>query len=350
MATTAPSLADARRAAEAVAVEGVSQVLLFGSLARGEESLESDIDLVAIFDDLDYRTRWDRKVLLERLAADAAGRPVDVRVTDWPEWTIRSEVVTTSFESAIAVHAVVLWRGEPQGVNWGKEIGLPTTNQGDAINSLEHVRQALTRLYDNLDLSRNEQGALEDRDPTEYLWAMAVRLRSVCSEAQLVAENSLKALVHHRGRDAPGLTHDLEGLLEKLSVEDQQNLRTMFTGIEPKDVSPWRKRGTYPADCPEVPLGVLVTTAHRTTTTATRLARFAADRLSPTHRRTLPAIRSPLDEVLPPPDAGFITDGIRRFAGRIDSVLTTWDLDAQSPTAVMAHPPPPEPCPSGDDL
>ena len=194
---TPPSLADARRAAEAVAVEGVSRVLLFGSLARGEQTPESDIDLVAIFDDLDYRTRWRRKVELENLASSEVGYPVEVRVTDWPEWAVRSEVVTTSFESRIAADAVVLRDGEPQGVNWGKEIGLPATNQQEAVASLENATTALILLEGHLEPSGAERAALEEADPESYVHGLSARMRAVCSQAQLVMENSLKALIHH---------------------------------------------------------------------------------------------------------------------------------------------------------
>ena len=120
-------------------------MLLFGSLARGRQAPESDIDLVAIFDDLDYPTRWARKSELQRLAGEAAGCDVDVRVTDWPEWAVRSKVVTTSFESRIARDAVVLWSGEPRGVNWDKEIGLPTTNEEEAAASLTNACEAVRR-------------------------------------------------------------------------------------------------------------------------------------------------------------------------------------------------------------
>lgn len=42
---------------EAIAI-GVSQIILFGSLARGEARLTSDIDLLIVWDtDLDYLTR-----------------------------------------------------------------------------------------------------------------------------------------------------------------------------------------------------------------------------------------------------------------------------------------------------
>ena len=62
-----PRKADAQRAADALAQAGAARVLLFGSLARGEAGEGSDIDLVAVFDDLDYAQR--------RSQAARAGRP-----------------------------------------------------------------------------------------------------------------------------------------------------------------------------------------------------------------------------------------------------------------------------------
>ena len=42
-------------AAEALISGGAEEVLLFGSVARGDADESSDIDLVAVFADIDYR-------------------------------------------------------------------------------------------------------------------------------------------------------------------------------------------------------------------------------------------------------------------------------------------------------
>ena len=47
------------------------------ALARGEASDASDIDLVAIYDDLDYDERWKRRCALKARARAAAGCDVD---------------------------------------------------------------------------------------------------------------------------------------------------------------------------------------------------------------------------------------------------------------------------------
>ena len=52
-----PTMDDAQRAADALVAAGVGEVWLYGSVARGEQHPGSDIDLVAILDDLDYRSR-----------------------------------------------------------------------------------------------------------------------------------------------------------------------------------------------------------------------------------------------------------------------------------------------------
>ena len=67
-----------------------------GPVARGD----SDIDLVAVFDDLDYSQRLSLRLSLG--AAAAAGRPVEVYVTDRPEWARRTRDVSASFEARIA--------------------------------------------------------------------------------------------------------------------------------------------------------------------------------------------------------------------------------------------------------
>lgn len=93
-----PGRVDADRAAALLASEGVSKVMLFGSVARGEATEHSDIDLIAIFNDIDYRHRDVKRRELSVRAKAAVGYEVDVVVTDWPEWKARSENLLTSLE------------------------------------------------------------------------------------------------------------------------------------------------------------------------------------------------------------------------------------------------------------
>ncbi len=69
-----PTVSDARRAAAELANAGVSRVLLFGSVAQGKAKVGSDIDLVAMFDDIDYSQRRELRSSL-CTAAEAVVQP-----------------------------------------------------------------------------------------------------------------------------------------------------------------------------------------------------------------------------------------------------------------------------------
>ena len=91
--TALPTRADARRAADALSAIGARQVLLFGSVAQGDPNLESDIDLVAVFDDLgDYRRRQNIETQARRAVEDACGWASDILITDRVEWSVRSKL------------------------------------------------------------------------------------------------------------------------------------------------------------------------------------------------------------------------------------------------------------------
>ena len=132
---------------------------------------------------------------------------------------------------------------------------------------------------------------MEGADPESYVHGLSARMRAVCSQAQLVMEDSLKALIHHGGTEKPPRIHHLEGLIAKLSAEERTAAAEMFTDIVPMDASLWRQRGTYPADYPEIALEQLVPLAYRMAAVAVRLGRLGADGISPAPRGKYPSGR-----------------------------------------------------------
>ncbi len=105
----APSLVDARRAAEALLTEGAEEVFLYGSVSRGKATAQSDIDLLALFADIDYSERYELTCRLEKAASEAIAKrwPVQVFATDRPEWKARVEQVPSSFERRISDQGLV---------------------------------------------------------------------------------------------------------------------------------------------------------------------------------------------------------------------------------------------------
>ena len=230
----APDRAAAERAAAALADAGVARVVLFGSVASGDAGERSDIDLLAIYDDLEYTQRWERRWELASAAAAAAGHPIDVVVTDRPEWKVRTERVNTSLESRAAHQGVILVDRPPGVVNWDKEMVMPVD---------------------------------------EY----QVRLLRACGEAHGVVEASIKPLIHLAA--APGAEawgHDIAEVCDQLVEPHRSALVALLKPHNPEGISRrhvlarYQAEGHGPAATPE-----MVTELTRT---ACRIATYVTDR------------------------------------------------------------------------
>ena len=260
-ALTAPTLGDARRAGEQLVKAGAARVLLFGSVVHGEARLGSDIDLVAIFDDIDYRERLAIQLNLQAAAAKAVDRRVDVLVTDWPEWRRRTEEVTASFEAAVAGDAVVLFDREPGEISWDKEIGLPDDNKKEALGKLQEASNALTDVLANTLMKESERTEF-DIGSVEGELERHLRLVSVCRHSAEAIETAVKCLialadgpvVRLRGRDG----HRIDLLVDNAGEHSREAARVLDALRQPtvagaegqryEDVSMWRQAGTYVAE------------------------------------------------------------------------------------------------------
>ncbi|WP_419840572.1 nucleotidyltransferase domain-containing protein [Candidatus Poriferisodalis sp.] len=265
-ALVVPTVERARAAADVLAGEGVSLVLLFGSVAAGTAREGSDIDLVAVFDDIDYAERYPRRWRLEASCAAAAGVPVDVHVTDWPEWRHRTVGVSSSFEASVAAQPLgrTLFRRGPVAatVDWGKEIGMPASNLDEAAERLSDVRQALADMTAACGQRTGEVGIVDGRTEVDGS-VREERLRSLCANASMAIEHALKAWCAASGV-ASERTHSVARLLgqasplpgevqDALGALEANTLRPSREAYD--DVSCWRIGGTYPSALPQATLG-----------------------------------------------------------------------------------------------
>ena len=304
-----PCRADAEKAARALVSAGASRVVLFGSVARGDATGLSDIDLVAIYDDLDYRDRPAMEQRLCALARAAVGRPVDLVVTDWPEWKVRTEQVRTSLENRVAREGVVLADRGAGVVDWDKEMVLPTSDYGEAVRRLREVSNAITMLSHDLGPGDRETAERERGDPEEAVYMFVVRMENACGQAQRVVESAVKALVHLGGRERYLKGHDINELCHALAAPHSGEIRELMDEGTAGEITRWHELSRYEPDEPQ-PERDMIELMRRLAGVACSIATYTIaqfDEEDPHVRR------------------------IRRTAGHVRSRLAGYDLESGSP-------------------
>ena len=264
-----PTVDMARTAARDMAdrVPGIRRICLYGSVARGEATPESDVDLLIVFDDIDYAER-KRIASRCRSALDDARSGIDHRVsvvvTDTREWSTRSELFT-SFERAISADLVDLHQSKEPVIRMNKDKAMdkPTSDLDEAYKRLHEAWVAYDRANGSF-LPRPKEIELHHDDPNEELsWYQYYRYVNIVTNIDMVLETSLKAL-HHTMRNAPPpKTHRLDALLNSLpdSIETE-NVRNAISTLKVTNLPPdtydkmdlkevytnWRVHGTYDAE------------------------------------------------------------------------------------------------------
>ena len=258
-APVTPTLSDAQEAAQLLIDEGVSRVLLFGSLSRGVADDDSDIDLVALYDDLgDYSTRRRLESELKQLCEQVIGRDVDILVTDLPEWERRVVDVTASFEASIASGSMILADNprDHQTILWDKEIGMSQSNISEALKVLYDCTDSLKHLVSTY------AAGIATMFPDDVNIHDSQRSWR-CSLVALVIENALKTLVHLSGAH-PKRTHHIDTLLNDLGSADpkqRQSAASLLADLKKaklpyhknhhrdySDIGVWRQAGAYSSD------------------------------------------------------------------------------------------------------
>lgn len=244
--TVVPTVAEAERAAKVVADAGAGRVLLFGSVARGEAHPHSDIDLMVIYDNLDYARRQDITMELEDLARAEVGCSVDVHLTDRPEWKMRTELVATSFESRVKAYALLLVDREPGEVIWDKAMVMPKSDYEEAVERLRQVANALVLVQDSSTPGDYQRLMEETGQEVEAFGVYEQRLANGCAAGHLTVETALKALIHLTGSPkAQPWGHEMGLLLGQLPEPHKSAIDTRLAAVGVEDLQKWQEQARY---------------------------------------------------------------------------------------------------------
>ena len=244
VASRVPTLQDAHLIADLFVGAGVKVVLLHGSVAAGTATADSDIDLIAVFDELDYADRAKIRGSLATLAERITDADLDVYVTDRPEWRQRAVHMRTTFEHHVMAQARLL-RDEPAAaaVQWNKQIGKPATRHAEVSAHLDHANRALIRII--VDVAPHVMECTDDAE-TRSRWR-EVRLRCLNRASFMVATTCLKALRHWYCLPHLG-THNVGTLIESLPQPHCDEVESLFSGDSAATISIWGDRSGFPED------------------------------------------------------------------------------------------------------
>lgn len=241
-----PTMTDAERVARVVARAGAGGVVLFGSVARDEAHRRSDIDLLVIYDDVDYSTRDKLTAQLSHLARSAVDWPVDIYVTDRPEWRMRTRQVCTSFERRVERQGVVLLDNRTGEVNWEKKMVKPTNDYEEAVERLSDIAKNLYNLNSSLTPSFFQRQMLAEGEEMMAFAEYEQRLVSGCAAGQLTVETALKSLIHLASQPTEQpWGHDLTKLLPQLTVAHKIEIEARLAPVGVEKFASWQQKARY---------------------------------------------------------------------------------------------------------
>ena len=243
--STAPTVADARRAAGVLP----GSVLLFGSVARGEGSSNSDIDVVVVVDRLDTEQfsvpRLEEERGLARRAGRACGWPVQVWLVDWAEWRSRSPVWGTVEHEA---RTQGTWLKQvPPGpeVRWEKRIPARQVRTSAVVAALNISYRRFRGIVDSMRPNPIEVDLAGSGDEAEYCDYLRYRLSDINADLHIALEQLLVAILQVTASRFRREAHELTALFEALPPAVQEDLLSRLSVADLSWAEQWRSAASY---------------------------------------------------------------------------------------------------------
>ena len=244
-ALTAPTVADARRAAGVLP----GSVLLFGSVARGEGSSNSDIDMVVVVDRLDTEQfsvpRLKEEQGLARTAGRACGRRVQVWLVDWAEWRSRSPVWGTVEHEARAQGTWLKQVSPGPEVRWQKRMSARQVRTSAVIAALNNSYRRFRGVVDSMSPNPIEVELAESDHKDAYWNDLRYRLSDINADLHIALEQLLVAALHVTASRFRRESHELTVLFEALPPAVQEDLLSRLSVADLTWAEQWRSAASY---------------------------------------------------------------------------------------------------------
>lgn len=232
---TAPTVEDARRAAFHVARDPrVDEVLVFGSVARGQSDPHSDIDLLVVLSDV-ASEEWSSGSVRLNGRLESLEWPCELVVRPRHLWEHLVSNVSASFEAAVAAEAKVLYRRSNRAAGDGPVTLAPvaTDNLDIASRRLLAATGELGNIRDKLlavAADERRTADLVERGLSSEQAERRQRYLSLLGFSHMAIELSVKCLIAAEGGEASRI-HNIDRLLAQ--VEDPAARAAMDAAVEP---------------------------------------------------------------------------------------------------------------------
>lgn len=280
-----PTMEMARDAARALERVGARRVLLYGSIARGDQAETSDFDLVAIFDDLSAESSSsadDTSVYSKASAAlrDVIGYfPYDLMIRDRVEWKIRTALSSTLDHEIEKDHIVLLDLPPAVPIDWDRGITRPASDSAEAEMLLGAARQRLGMALINAEwIEHGRESHEPGREGFWRFWDTRDLCQGIAAAARVALSAYLAGVHRTRGRKTKGKGRFSE-IWDEIPAHVAKRLMARMK-IPPTDLDLWWEVSLF--DSPQVGAIEKLTPQYGADTidTAAFLIAFACEELS----------------------------------------------------------------------
>ena len=220
-------------------------MLLFGSVAQGDPNIESDLDLVAVFDDLgDYSRRHSIESEARKAVEDACGLTCDILATDRVEWSVRSKLATT-VEAEIAQSCrVLIDLPVVEPIDWDKRIRRPASDAQEAAAELRLAIRHMRVVCEYARGTRGEHDARKAGGVARIEAARYDRMRTLCERSHSAASAALRAYTKGVLRQRPSRGQGrgrFAAMLDQIPADKRSALQTALR-VPAGGVDAWEQK------------------------------------------------------------------------------------------------------------
>ena len=286
-----PTVDDIRRATgQGVVVDDprVETVYVFGSVARGEATDDSDVDvIVVIADDTSSDEYRQLDVIMRVHFGDSTGCSVDLMLRRRSEFDHMVSNVSASVEHYVVSDAVRVYETDKRSTPTGNIGSMPRNNLALAVNDATTMTKRLTALTSRIrDIPGEEAqakaagGSQADTDRATAT-SRASRYESLLQDSHMVIEQALRSTAAAMDNKSLGKGHELDKLLPEMSdTPEKQALSDVIDTLRGEDgkTKTWRFVD-YVATKPEWAREITAENALKHVSAATACGRLVSDTL-----------------------------------------------------------------------